>query len=92
MVVVVGHEGVDDQTGMSRFSGAAATVVLLHGEDPLECVSEICVEDRVDHRVERRVGVAEPGQDLEGQRRDALLADPVNYIHDEERGPVKENI
>ena len=91
VVVVVGHERVDDEAGIPRFSGATTTVVLLHRQDSAEGVSEIGVEDRVDDRVEGRVRVPEPGQDLEGQRRDALLADPVNHIHDEERSP-KEKI
>ena len=84
--MVVGHERVDDEAGVV-VRPSAAPAALLHRQDSAERVPEVRVEDGVDDRVEGRVGVAEPGQDLEGERRDALLADAVDHVHDEEGSP-----
>lgn len=38
-------------------------------EDPLECLPELSVEDAVDYRVEGRVTVAEPRENLLGKKK-----------------------
>ena len=87
--VVVSHERVDDEPGV-LVRPSAAPAALLHRQDPAKRVPEVRVEDGVDDRVEGGVGVAEPGQDLEGERRDAFLANAVDHVHDEEGSPERE--
>ena len=87
--VVVGHERVDDEPGV-LVRPSAAPAALLHRQDPAKRVPEVRVEDGVDDRVEGGVGVAEPGQDLEGEGRDAFLANAVDHVHDEEGSPERE--
>lgn len=57
-------------------------------QDPLERLAELGVEDRVDDRIEGRVGVAQPGQHLERLRPDAGLAERGDDIYTEERHPA----
>jgi len=61
-----------------------------HGQDALEGVAELLVEDRVDDRIEGRVRVAQPGEDLEGLATDAGLAEGGRDVHAEEGHPADE--
>lgn len=68
--------------------GAAPGIA--HGQDALEGVAELLVEDRVDDRIEGRVRVAQPGEDLEGLAPDAGLAEGGRDVHAEEGHPADE--
>lgn len=57
-------------------------------QDTLERLAELGVEDRVDDRVERGVGVPEPGQHLERLRSDAGLAERRDDVDAEEGHPA----
>lgn len=60
------------------------------GEDALEGLPELCVEDAVYDGVEGRVGVAQPGEDLEGRGGYAILADAEDDVDDKEGGPAEQ--
>lgn len=61
---------------------------IVSGQDSFECLSELRVEDGVDDRVERRIGVAQPREDLEGDVRYAGLAECCHDVYAEEGHPA----
>lgn len=72
------------------FVAALATRGVVSSEDPLERLPELRVEDGVDDWVEGGVRVAQPGEDLEGDVRDASLAESGDYVYAEEGYPADE--
>lgn len=63
---------------------------IAHGQDALEGVAKLLVEDRIDDRIEGRVRVAQPGEDLEGLSADAGLAEGGRDVDAEEGHPANE--
>lgn len=59
-------------------------------QDAFKRLPELRVEDGVDDRVEGRVAVAEPREYLEGDVRDAGLAEGRHDVDAEERHPAHE--
>lgn len=57
-------------------------------EDPFECLSKFCVEDAIDNRIERGVGVAEPREHFKSRVSDASLAEGRDDVDAEERHPA----
>lgn len=57
-------------------------------EDPLESLAKLCVEYAVDDGVERRVGVAEPRENLERRFTDARFAEGGHNVHTEKGHPT----
>lgn len=60
------------------------------GQDALERFAELCIENRINDGVERGIGVAQPGEDLEGLAADAGLAECRHDIHAEEGNPANQ--
>ena len=54
----------------------------------LESEAEVLAEQSVDARVDGRVAVAQPEEDGEEDRRDALFAEGPDDVHSEERHPA----
>lgn len=67
---------------------ALAPLGIVRGEDALEGFAELRVEDGVDDGIEGGVGVAQPREDLEGDVRDARLAEGRHDVDAEERHPA----
>lgn len=67
-----------------------ATPQVPRRQDALERLAELGVEDRIDDRIERRVRVAQPRQDLECLAADARLAEGGHNVDAEERHPADE--
>lgn len=57
-------------------------------EDPLKSLAELRVKYAVDYRIKCRVGVTEPGENLEGRVVDARLAEGGHNVDAEERHPA----
>lgn len=68
-----------------RLVAAATPRRIVGGQDSLERLSELGVENGVDDRVEGRVGVPQPCQDLERYVGDAGFAEGCHYVDAEER-------
>lgn len=86
---VVGHElvvGVERH----RLVPAPAPGRVVGGQDAFERLPELGVEYGVDDGIESRVGVAQPREDLEGDFRDARLAEGGDDVDAEERHPADE--
>lgn len=62
----------------------------MSGEDFFERFPKLRVKNRVDDRIKGRVGVAQPRQYLEGDVRDARLAECSNDVDAKERHPTYE--
>lgn len=58
------------------------------GQDALERFAELCIENRINDGVERGIGVAQPGEYLEGLAADAGLAECRHDVHAEEGNPA----
>lgn len=69
---------------------AEAPVRVMGGEYTAERVPELGVEYRVDNRVERRVGVTEPGEHFERGLGYARVAEPLDDVDAEERYPAQQ--
>lgn len=76
--------------GMDVAQLVGTTPRVATGQDALEGLPELGIEYRVDDRVEGRVRVAQPRQDLERLASDAGLAEGGHYVHAEERHPADE--
>lgn len=76
--------------GMDVAQLVGATPRVATGQDALEGLPELGVEYRVDDRVEGRVRVAQPRQDLERLAADARLAECGHNVDAEERHPAYE--
>lgn len=61
--------GDDDRAELAALArrGLVVSVARALRQDALECLAELRVEDTIDYRVEGRVAVSEPGQDLWGR-------------------------
>lgn len=60
------------------------------GQNALESLSELRVENRVNNRIERGIRIAQPREYLEGDVRDARLAEGRHDVDAEERHPADE--
>lgn len=58
------------------------------GQDALERFPELGIENGINYWVERGVGIAEPGEDLERLAADAGLAERRHDVHAEEGHPA----
>lgn len=67
-----------------------ATSLGTFGQNPFECAPEFGVEDGINDGIESRVGVTQPGQDLEGGQGHAILAESGPDVDHEERGPAQQ--
>lgn len=86
---VIRDELVVDVEG-DRLVAAPAPHGVVRGEDALERLPELRVEYRVDDRVEGRIGVTQPREDLERDLRYARLAERRHDVDAEERHPAYE--
>jgi len=59
-------------------------------DDALEGEAKVLGEERIDHGIHRRVAVAQPEEDREEQRINAVLAEWPYNIHREERTPAED--
>lgn len=59
-------------------------------DEPLEREPEVLGEERVDHRVDRRVAIAEPKQDRKERFVDAVFAERPDQVHREEGQPTQD--
>ena len=57
-------------------------------EDLLEGEAKVFAEQGVDARIDGRIAVAQPEEDGEEHRRDALGAEGPHHVHGEERHPA----
>ena len=73
-----------------RSGRAAAAAPLVTGQDLLEGQPEFQVEDGVDDGIEGRVGIAEPGEKLEDDGRDAGFAKRCDDVDAKEGHPTDE--
>lgn len=88
---VVAHRRVRaERDGAAAVALARAPVRVVRGEYAAERVAELGVEYRVDDRVERRVGVAEPREHLERGHGYARLAERRDDVGAEERHPAQQ--
>lgn len=85
---VIGDELVIVERNRLVATFAAGWVV--SRQDSFERFAKFRVEDGVDDGVESGVGVAQPGEDLEGDVRDAGLAESCHDVDAEEGDPADE--
>lgn len=78
------HHHLDDAEVLGVRASSAQTLA----DDLLEGVAEIAAEKGVDARVDGRVAIAQPKEDGEQHRRDALRTKRPHHVHREERHPA----
>lgn len=78
------------RVGVARERLHRPLVAQAAADDALEREPEVVAEQRVQAGVDGRVAVAQPEEDREDQRVDALDAERAHHVHREERQPAQD--